>query len=96
MKKTYLPLNICHLVIYLMCILIVCFGIYMIIIGLYALLTYKQYKSLIFIVSGLFVVALFLFVLIYNLHNRIIFHDKKLLLQVIGLLKMKDYNFQMK
>lgn len=93
MKKTYLPLNICHLVIYLMCILIVCFGIYMIIIGLYALLTYKQYKSLIFIVSGLFVVALFLFVLIYNLHNRIIFHDKKIVITGHWIIKNEGLQF---
>ena len=96
MKKTYLPLNIWHLLIYLMCILIAGFGIYMSVIGLNALLAYGQYKSIILIVSGLIIVVLFLFVLIYNLHNRIIFYDKKLLLQVIGLLKTKDYNFRMK
>ena len=55
MKKTYLPLNIWHLLIYLMCILIAGFGIYMSIIGLYALFTYEQYKSLILIVSGLII-----------------------------------------
>ena len=79
MKKTYLPLNIWHLLIYLMCILIAGFGIYMSVIGLNALLAYGQYKSIILIVSGLIIVVLFLFVLIYNLHNRIIFYDKKIL-----------------
>ena len=80
MKKTFLPLNIWHLIIYLMCIFIAGFGVYMSIIGLYALFAYEQYKSLILIVSGLIIVVLFLFVLIYNLHNRIIFYDKKICL----------------
>ena len=63
-----------------MCILIAGFGIYMSVIGLNALLAYGQYKSIILIVSGLIIVVLFLFVLIYNLHNRIIFYDKKIVI----------------
>ena len=93
MKKTYLPLNIWHLVIYLMCILIAGFGIYMSIIGLHALFVYDQYKSLILIVSGLIIVALFLFVLIYNLHNRIIFYDKKIVITGHWIIKNEGLQF---
>ena len=93
MKKTYLPLNIWHLLIYLMCILIAGFGIYMSIIGLYALFAYEQYKSLILIVSGLIIVALFLFVLIYNLHNRIIFYDKKIVITGHWIIKNEGLQF---
>ena len=93
MKKTYLPLNIWHLIIYLMCILIAGLGIYMSIIGLHALLVYGQYKSLILIVSGLIIVVLFLFVLIYNLHNRIIFYDKKIVITGHWIIKNKGLQF---
>ena len=94
MKKTYLPLNIWHLLIYLMCILIAGFGIYMSVIGLNALLAYGQYKSIILIVSGLIIVVLFLFVLIYNLHNRIIFYDKKIV--ITGHWIIKNEGLQLK
>ncbi len=93
MKKTFLPLNFWHLVIYLMCILIASFGIYMTIIGLHALLVYGQYKLLILIVSGLIIVALFLFILIYNLHNRIIFHDKKIIITGHWIIKNEGLQF---
>ena len=75
-----------------MCILIIGFGIYMTIIGLYTLLAYKQYKSLILIISGLFIVELFLFVLIYNLHNKVIFYDKKIV--ITGHLIIKNEGLQ--
>lgn len=93
MKKTYLPLNIWHLIIYLMCILIAGFGLYMFIIGLYALLVYEQYKSLIIIVSGLITFSLFLFILIYNLHNRIIFYDKKIVITGHWIIKNEGLQF---
>ena len=93
MKKTYLPLNTWHLIIYLMYILIAGFGLYMFIIGLYALLVYEQYESLILIVSGLFTVDLFLFVLICSLHNRIIFHDKKIVITGHWIIKNEGLQF---
>ena len=93
MKKTYLPLNTWHLIIYLMCILIAGFGIYMSIIGLHVLLAYEQCESLILIVSGLIIVSLFLFVLIYNLHNRIIFYDKKIVITGHWIIKNEGLQF---
>lgn len=93
MKKTYLPLNFWHIIIYLICILITCFGIFMTIIGLYVLLAYDQYESLIIIVSGLITVTLFLFVLIYNIHNRIVFYDKKIVITGHWIIKNEGLQF---
>lgn len=93
MKKTYLPLNIWHLIIYLMCIIIAGFGLYMSIIGLYMLLAYEQYESLFLIVSGLIIIDLFLFTLIYNLHNRIIFYDKKIVITGHWIIKNEGLQF---
>lgn len=80
MKKIFFPQHIFHLILYLICIIIACFGMYMAITGLDILLDYGEYGSLILIVAGLMTVALFVFVLIYNLHNRIIFYDKKIVI----------------
>lgn len=60
--------------------LIAGFGIYMIVIGLHALLAYGRYESLIVILSGLISAVLFLFFLVDCLHNKIIFYDKKIVI----------------
>jgi hypothetical protein len=93
MKKTYLPLNIWHLVMYLIYILIASFGIYTFIFGLHKLFVYEQYESLIVIVAGLLTVVLFLYILIYTLHNRIIFYDKKIVITGHWIIKNEGLQF---
>lgn len=93
MKKTFLPLNIWHLVIYLVFILIVGLGMYMFITGLHVLFVYEQHEALILIVGGLFIVALFLFCLISLLHNRIIFYDKRIVITGHWIIKNEGLQF---
>ncbi|MBQ3221699.1 MAG: hypothetical protein IJB34_07040 [Clostridia bacterium] len=92
MKKIFLPLHIWHLIIYLISIFIIGIGVYIIILGFYILLTHNQYESFILIVAGLVDVVLFLYILIYTLHNRIIFNDKKII--IIGHWNIKNEGLQ--
>lgn len=92
MKKTFLPLHIGYILIYLLCIFISCGGIYVATIGIYALLMLKKIMSLVIIVAGVYVIYLFLFMLIYNVHNKIIFKESKLI--VTGHLIKKNDGLQ--
>ena len=93
MKKTFLPLSFGHLMLYLTCMLIAGFGVYMTIVGLKVLLTSKQYQAVIVILAGLCTFALFCRVLIYNLHNRMIFHDKKIVITGHWIIKNSGLQF---
>lgn len=87
MKKTFYPLNILHLIEYLLYTFFACVGIYMIILGFYYLLIVGKYQSLVIIVSGVVTAQLFIFALVYTLHNRIIFCDDSII--ITGHLKTK-------
>lgn len=76
-----------------MFVLIVGFGTYMTIFGSCVLLSHQQYKSLILIVSGLFHVGLFSYALIYLWHNRIIFHDDKIVITGHWIIKKQGLQF---
>lgn len=93
MKKTFLPIQIWHLIIYLMSMVFAGLGLYMMILGIYILLVYGQYESFIFIISGLGITFLFSFVLIYNLHNRIILNDKKIIVTGHWIIKNEGLQF---
>ena len=93
MKKTIFPLHLGQVVTILMSLFLAGFGIYMVAIGLHALLTYNQYKSLVLIISGFVTMTLFSYVLIYILHNRIILKDEKIIITGHWILKNEGLQF---
>ena len=93
MKKKFLPLNIWHLIIYLICLFFIGLGMHMIIVGLYTVIIYGQYKLLIFPISGLGTDIMFLYALIYNLHNRIIFDYEKIIITGHWIIKNEGLQF---
>lgn len=93
MNKRIFPLNLGQLVIILMSMFFCGFGIYMVVIGFYILLSYSQYKSLALIISGFVTTTLFLYVLIYILHNRIILKEEKLVITGHWIIKNEGLQF---
>ena len=92
MKKTLLPLHIGNLILCLTSICIAGFGIFMVIVGLYILLVHTRYESLVLIFAGSYSTYLFLFVLIYILHNKIVLTDNKII--ITGHLNKKNKGLQ--
>ena len=78
MKRTLLPLHIGNLILCLTSICIAGFGIFMVIVGFYSLLVHTRYESGVLILAGSYATYLFLFVLVYNLHNKIILTNNKI------------------
>ena len=97
MKKTFFPLHIGHIILYLGSAFITGCGIYAVIYGLFCVFKVNNLTGLIagliVIMAGAFAMYLSLYILIYLWHNRAIFEDDKIVITGHLIIKNQGQQF---